>query len=57
MVKESAGTVAPTSNLFLLKEPDSNIDRDVLGGKLEHEQLTGSWKMNKILHAGLIIEV
>ena len=58
ITRESAGTVAQTSDLIVLvRKSGSNVERNGYGGKLEHERWTGPWKINKILNAGLIIEV
>ena len=57
ITKESAGTVAQTGGLVLVEESSSNVERNGRGGKLEHERWMGPWKINKVLNAGLIIEV
>ena len=57
ITRESAGTVAQTGDLVLVKESSSNIEWDGSGGKLKHERWTGPWKINKVLNVGLIIEV
>ena len=57
IIRESAGTVAQTRDLILVKESSSNIERNGSGGKLEHERWTGPWKITKVLNSGFIIEV
>ena len=57
ITRESAGTVAQTGDLVLVKESSSNVERNGSGGKLEHERGTGPWKTTKVLDAGLINEV
>ena len=57
IIRESAGTVAQTGDLVLVKESSSNVERNGSGGKLEHERGTGPWKKTKVLNAGLTIEV
>ena len=42
MTRESAGTVAQTGDLVLVKESSSNVERNGSGGKLEHERWTGT---------------
>ena len=53
----SAGAVAQTGDLVLVKESSSYVERNRSGGKFEHERWTGLWKITKVLNAGLIIEV
>ena len=54
--RESAGTVAQTGDLVLVKESSSgNVARNGSGGKLEHERETCLWKLSKALNAGLIV--
>ena len=38
IVGESAGTVAQTGDLVLVKEASSNVERNGSSGKLEHER-------------------
>ena len=57
ITRESAGNVAHTGDLVLVKESSSNIERNGSGDKLEHERRTGPWRITKVLNAGLIIEV
>ena len=56
-MRESAGTVAQTGDLILVKGPDNNIDRNGRGGKLEHERWMGSWNIIKTFDAGLTIRI
>ena len=57
IMRESAGTVAQTGDLVLVKKSSSNVKRNGRGGKLEHERGMGSWKITNVLNAGLIMEV
>ena len=57
IIRESAGTVAQTGDLVLVRESRSNVGRNGSGGKLEHERGTGPWKTTKVSNAGLIIKV
>ena len=51
--RESAETVAQTEDLVSAKMSSSNVERDEISGKLEHERGTSSWKITKVLKRGL----
>ena len=53
----SAGTVAQTGDIVLVKESSGNVERNGSSGKLKHERWTGPWKMTKVLNADLTIEL
>ena len=44
IARQSPGSTAAPGDLVLVRESDSNIQRNGLGGKLEHERWTGPWK-------------
>ena len=48
ITRETAGTVAQTGDLVLVKESSNNVERNGSGGKLGHERWTGPLKMPKV---------
>ena len=57
IARQSPGSTAAPGDLVLVRESVSNIQRNGLGGKLEHERWTGPWKVTNILQKGLVVEV
>ena len=57
IARQSPGSTAAPGDLVLVRESDSSIQRNGLGGKLEHERWTGPWKVTNILQKGLVVEV
>jgi len=44
-------------DMVLVRESDSTIHRNGLGGKLQHDRWTGLWKVTKVLQKSLIFDV